>query len=284
MAKYLDLSGLSYFWEKIKSIIPGTSNPNYIDNAWFTVNQRDQSSYTQPGYFVDRWKWQSGQGAILTTHEGIYIDNPSSIRLRQVIPFITYETLLDKNVTLSVILDDYVYSVSGTIPDTWPSEDTVLLSQETSNYRLKLDLMSYGAIRVEVFIYATMTIKAVKLEFSPYSTLANDAPPDYETELEKCKYHFRRLKASGAANILTGTATSATSAEFYLPGEMYENAGTISKSGTITVNGKSVTAVAQVQTSEGIIITATSSGLTAYNGAVLNFANGAYIDITHETA
>ena len=61
-----------------------------------------------------------------------------------------------------------------------------------------LDLGMNAAGQFVLSIRSTQTIRAVKLELGTVSTLANDAPPDYEEELKKCKQYYREwISTSG---------------------------------------------------------------------------------------
>ena len=57
-----------YYTEtEIDTIRRGISNSNYLDNPWFTINQRGKSTYTGNGYTIDRWKCNDGAGGNSTT-------------------------------------------------------------------------------------------------------------------------------------------------------------------------------------------------------------------------
>jgi hypothetical protein len=58
--------------------VQSISNPNLLDNPWFTVNQRGQNVYTSEGYTVDRWRLSYGTGA--TTHQAT-VNNDNSITI-----------------------------------------------------------------------------------------------------------------------------------------------------------------------------------------------------------
>ena len=59
----------------------------------------------------------------------------------------------------------------------------------------------------------TMSFKAVKLEIGTASTLENDVPPDYGSELAKCQYYYEKITATdgnlslGHGNVGTTTTT-----------------------------------------------------------------------------
>jgi len=266
-----------------KNISAGGTNPNLLDNPFFTVNQRGAASYTGNVYMVDRWKGANSRTTITVNAGYVNLSTNSSGN-----GFLQQK--LSESYTGVLTYSVYVRGTGAGVLSIQDSNGTSLDDITIDNPGNDWTLVSgtYEAttpVAAVVFRVNTSTnydIKCVKLEVGSVSTLANDVPPDYGTELAKCRYYFHRLNASGAVNILTGATTSTTSATFVLPHEMAVNTGSITRTGTITVNGQSVTAASQTQTSAGVTITVTASGLIAYNGAVLNLASGAYIDISHD--
>lgn len=264
----------------------GRTNPNLLDNPWFTVNQRSASNITGSSGgtpSVDRWLlFGSGSTTDLTvTSNGVSVHSASS-GFAQRMPSDLADYLDGKTVTLSVMDTSGEVASGSLVYDKTTLKNTGSLT--IGSYTCALYAGKSGSNQIFSITTGANTIplRAVKLELGSVSTLANDAPPNYAEELAKCRYYFHRLNASSAVNILTGATTSTTSATFVLPHEMAVNTGSITRTGTITVNGQSVTAASQTQTSAGVTITVTASSLTAYNGAVLNLASSAYIDISHD--
>ena len=259
-------------------------NRNLLDNPFFTIRQRGDGSFTGNVYGVDRWRGGNSRTTITGASGYITLSTNSSGNglFRQVLSQ-TYEGTYTFSAKVrgtgsgAIFFQDSGGTFIGTTTEFSLNNETKIVTNTFTTSGTAI-----GGVGFRADTSNSYDILCAKLEQGSVSTLANDAPPDYGTELAKCRYYFRRIKASAAANVLIGATTSTTAAVFVVPGEMYVNTGTISKSGTITANTKSVTAVSQVQSSEGITITATSSGLTANNGAVLNFASGAYIDISHD--
>ena len=186
------------------NIMAGGSNPNLFLNPWFTVNQRGRTSFSTTGMLVDGWRVSSGSlthtinadGSITIGHGGTgnlvnRIDLPPT-------------ALAGKTVTFSVMLGD------GSIGH-W----TVTAPAPTNSSQLIIN-QSFGGRIVNLYVMAStspygyglsiysnnpstdITLRAVKLEVGSVSTLANDAPPDYASELAKCRYYFQRVAVAGS--------------------------------------------------------------------------------------
>ncbi len=271
-----------------ENIAAGSVNENLLDNAWFgsgvVVNQRGLTTWTTTGMFIDRWRIQTFNGGMSLGTDGLVItgvNSSSMMRIRQHIPNAFLNQLIGRPITFSVMVNGTVYSTTGYVTAEGDNLiDGVIINVGSGNITLLVAWLNDGTLRADIRVYTPCTINAVKLEVDAYSTLGTDCPPKYAEELRKCQYYFHRL--SGVANILIGATTSTTSATFVLPHDMFTNTGSITRSGTITVNGQSVTAATQTQTTAGVTITATASSLTANNGAVLTLGSGAYIDISHD--
>jgi len=182
--------------------VQATSNPNLLDNPWFTVNQRDFSSNSSQGvlnYTVDRWCliYNPSGRTVSKTSNGITIDTNSGIAiLWQLFATNKSADLVGRTVTASVMLSDgTIYYGTGVVPakDSAAASEVKLI--DVDNFYLYLQYttsQSKGLFATGICFKSgkTCTIKAVKLELGTVSTLANDSRPDYTTELTKCQRYF----------------------------------------------------------------------------------------------
>ncbi len=184
-------------WDRILTSGNQTSKPNLLDNPWFTVNQRGQSSYTNTSSFygVDRWMVRSD--AKLNTIETVNSDGTITITndsgnsyILQYLREYKAEYFIGKEVTFSVMKGDstiishtfiYTSATSGMLDwDTGDSEVT----------KLRWQYQNSGCFTPVIFYNSGATIKAIKLEIGKESTLHLDIQPNYATELIKCQRHF----------------------------------------------------------------------------------------------
>lgn len=188
----------------------GYSNPNLLDNPWFTINQRGKSEYTPDDgfdkYTIDRWKSFWGQKVVVNGY-GKGLTCTLANNLCQFINHDLSESLRGKDVTLSVkLIDGSVYAVTATIPMVSQTGDLFMEMKFDKTYpglsdmcivNLKDGYSSFytGGFMVSLYggQYGATTWIAIKLELGPVSTLANDGPPDYATELAKCQRYFYRM-------------------------------------------------------------------------------------------
>lgn len=182
------------------------SNPNLLDNPWFTVNQRGATTYdgtTEGQYTVDRWKLTiANRGTITVTDNGITLSaNNSTLNpiFRQFIEKTIFDSLKGKTVTLSIMLaNGSIRSETATIPLN-PVIDNPLISCNIDGIlyaRLYYHNDSTGRGMLNIVKNASETlsynIRAVKLELGSVSTLAMDTAPNYTTELLKCQRYFHK--------------------------------------------------------------------------------------------
>lgn len=168
------------------------SNRNLLNNSFFTINQRGQTSHSGKGYFVDRWK-SSNSAAVFTIEENMITlsNNGSNSFFRQVLenplsPHVVY--------TLSFLIKG---NAKGYISFNY-SQDTTIVGQVAyfnSNYEnwsnvfLTLEapaeqVADMCSIRCDGGY--TFQICAAKLEKGAISTIVNDTVHDYGTESIKC--------------------------------------------------------------------------------------------------
>lgn len=256
------------------------SNRNLLDNQFFTINQRGFAGGSTAGYTVDRWK--NDNGSAITFSDGV-IGLPANTVFIQPIEPDLYAELVGKTVTLSVLYSDNTIA-SGTI--TVPSSG--------STYATGTPRLAMNGTNKRFFCYpsTSISVKAFKLELGSVSTLANDAPPDYEEELLKCQRYFIRINAETAYGVI-GTAyiSAANNALMLLNINMRARPTTVTTSGTfrIMANGTSysgvvLTADKDVSNSRVLRFSCyrSAAGLTIGQAALITADNNAasYIDIS----
>ena len=261
------------------------TNPNLLDNPWFTVNQRELTSYSA-GYSVDRWVVTSN-ASINVLSNGIELTttvNRWGLEQRCVKNLIPHGT----KVTFSALIDDgeivqgsFVWN--GSSVNLYPNGSAVGLEINTAP-------AAYDRWYVCNTVASTHTIHAVKIEIGSVSTLANDAPPDYGTELAKCQRYFVRMSVGTSQYYPVGLCVWAngTTGRFaiYTPATMRTTPTSISFSGNVYVrgNGMSTTVTtfgALSAVANGVLANVVcSSALTADYAYGLVLMSGAYIDLS----
>lgn len=184
------------------------TNRNLLDNAWFTVNQRGQSSYgDSSGYTCDRWRNViAGRGSVDISGDGLTITANDSTQG----PFVRQDTelkisdFIGKTLTLSFkLLDGSIYSESATITGN-ELENIAIISVNHESIRALLFVNSSGLLFVNIRKDASeelaYTIRAIKLEIGSISTLAMDTAPNYTEELLKCQRYFYRIGGKTATS------------------------------------------------------------------------------------
>lgn len=203
--------------EGLKEYSKRYSNPNLLDNPWFTVNQRGKSEYTPDDgsnkYTVDRWKSHWGQKVVVNGY-GQGVTCSLANNFCQFIDHDLSESLRGKEVTLSVkLIDGSIYSATATIPMVSQIGDEFASITLTGGgypglsgscvVNLKHGYSGFYTDGFMVTLYGgdsgPCTWVAAKLELGSVSTLANDSPPDYATELAKCRRYFYRIKGGGGS-------------------------------------------------------------------------------------
>lgn len=185
------------------------SNPNLLDNPWFTVNQRGLSSYSS-GYTVDRWASSNLISSVDVSDDGIEINCPQltgtqSAEVHQYMEDNRIAALDGKMLTLSCIIGSTLYQGSGIYHyDT--NEVTINVPIQTGVSLQLRNIPANASTRrfiVRVIFDTSMEsaltvgpIRAVKLELGSISTLAMDTAPNYATELAKCQRYFVRYSGN----------------------------------------------------------------------------------------
>ena len=180
--------------------IGGRPNRNLLDNAYFKgggsqqgggqfpINQRGQTSYTTPGYTIDRWLLSHDTTAVVTvTEEGVALSNSGEGNL----------FLIQKSERVYDDRSEYTFSVLTAENMLY----SAVLKPRSSTYpasglyfSLSADSVTIGALAGNAW-----NIKAVKLESGSTQTLAHQDEdgnwvlneiPDYGEELAKCQRYL----------------------------------------------------------------------------------------------
>ena len=196
--------------------VQAISNPNLLDNPWFTVNQRGQSSYTiVNAYSVDRWKAIIDDPNLsctisINSDNSLTVSAPASnIWFIQYGPIIDLELLKGKTITLSVDAtasdnnSGRLYS-SFFANNRWDEFDATNIPAGRHITSLTFTIPSsfvypvteYTSFGINIYSNKSITIHSTKLEIGSVSTLHMDTAPNYQQELAKCQRYFQRIKSN----------------------------------------------------------------------------------------
>lgn len=173
------------------------TNPNLLDNPWFTINQRGQNSYTADVanmYTFDRWKME-GTASVdysITQNADKTVTITNNTNDQEWFTQFQESSFGDGNTdfTISVL----VTSISGTaFIGTGATTHTVYQELTSGLNILTFKPTDFALIRIITLNDSSVTIKAIKLEKGSISTLALDSAPNYATELLKCQRYFLRI-------------------------------------------------------------------------------------------
>ena len=191
--------------QEITPYVQAISNPNLLDNPWFTVNQRGLTSVVG-GYIVDRWNGRATTGSSLSDGVVTIVNNRTEAGATtwwgQRVELDYAKRLIGKVLTWSVMLSDgEIKTYTFTIPN-----DSTNVQSADFNINGNLFYMRFEWTETAgcFFIWlrkpnSTISIKAVKLELGSVSTLAQDTAPNYATELLKCQRYFINAIGNGAS-------------------------------------------------------------------------------------
>lgn len=270
------------------------SNRNLLDNPWWgsgeVVNQRSVTAKPSNGaYWIDRWICSSGAdaNALSIGSAGVTFTIASSA-MWPAQKLANISALFGETLTASVLLSNGTIK-SGTATITSSASATFV-----NDSALTITLNTAGTFQLA--IKTTSTIRAVKLEKGSYSTLANDVPPDYGTELRKCMYYFQRIRQKNSYTLCVGfgeAMNSTTNIRITIPTAvpMRHQASAMSAvptgTGTMYIVGNGqllpVTAVSGLGvTGNAVTVNVTVSTAGAYNHIYgLRFTNNStYIDLS----
>lgn len=173
-----------------KNIAAGGTNPNLLDNPFFQVNQRSFTSGDfgtgSNGFTVDRWRCHRSIITVNADGSITFKPNLNSFGLNQAIE--TRKMEQGRTYTLSANIGGVIYS--------WSFEWTGQATYSPYIYNSARFYIQTGSA-FDMYLVTNseeITVYSMKLELGSVSTLANDTPPDYGTELAKCQRYFVRLK------------------------------------------------------------------------------------------
>lgn len=254
------------------NIMAGGSNENLLDNAYFVgggsqlgdgifpINQRGQTSYAGGGTTFDRWRLSSG-GSMTLAPEGVSVNG---LMFQKKV----FDLTVGDTYTLSRrTTDGNIVSVTGVVPST---EGWMIGNQNFGVY------FRPSTKVCDIQIWGEYFLQAIKLEKGAYSTIANDAPPDYGTELRKCLRYYYRITGVTFLDLGAALAETATAwlLRFPLPVPM-RVAPTTAVSGNFVLWNGSVgnacsgisthTAVTPPTNPAYVAIKGTSTGMTVGN-------------------
>ena len=173
---------------------------NLLDNSDFRnpVNQRGQTTYTEGGYTIDRWKMAS-KDTQLTVNNG-YITITNNAESGRV----TVENILPENhigEVLTVAVCDHdtgnVYCMSGTVPEVDSTESQYFCNVDFNGNTLRLLLRNSGKLSVCITVGngASVHLRWAALYEGAYTadTLPPYQPKGYAAELAECKRYYELL-------------------------------------------------------------------------------------------
>ena len=178
--------------------VQSISNPNLLDNPWFTVNQRDVEkgvsiTTTTVRYWWDRWYCNSNRTFTYNTDNSI---TSSNIDIWQIIEG-GIEKLQGRTITLSIMLaDGTIKSGTYNVPQGVPSTNQFISVFNNDGINIVFGRLPSGNAQFSLLLGQNKTIKATKLELGSVSTLAMDTAPNYQQELAKCQRYFQRIKSN----------------------------------------------------------------------------------------
>lgn len=289
------------------------SNDNLLDNAHFVgggsqlgdgvfpINQRGQTSYSNgTNTTIDRWKTENS--SISVDADGLtWTATGDNNQFEQITE--NYKLIEGETYTATIDCDILAGSARlfvGGIGYPWPTvagstvnvssgitKVTFTFAREsgyTGKYKFALASTSNGA---------TVKLYACKLERGSISTLANDVPPDYGTELIKCRGYFERINTLGSSEIVgMGMGVSSSSVRIGIPSLICHTIQSVTYSGGGLLlegggNYRTLTSIGKLNaTPKNGFLTVTcgsSDAITLYQTyALVGTAAGGYIDISAE--
>ena len=186
-------------WRELVSL-DQISNPNLLDNWYFAdpVNQRGLTEYGE-GYTIDRWCLYVSGTTTISIENGVVIHEGAGGCFQQRLERSKMEKLLGQAATLSVLIDNQLYSATDILG--YPGNKCIIRGLPVGESSLFWD-----DVKCEVNFSlkgGAGVLQAVKLELGTIQTLAhqdtagnwvlNDPPPDPTLELLKCQRYFKSI-------------------------------------------------------------------------------------------
>lgn len=231
------------------------NHENLLDNPWFTVNQRGQSEYVGSKYTFDRW--HGSTNGTITKDNGTltYSSNSAGDSFLENRYYLDANVYGGKEYTASILFGDgTIKSKTFTMPISSTASTLLGTCFDENENGLRIyrrpDTEEYNfMMQIRVLKNTSVSFKAVKLELGTVSTIANDAPPNYELERYKC------------------TMSTADSADTYANGGMIK--------GTLSAGSTSITLTDSRITTDSVFRFFTSKFGVSPTGATVN--NGSII-------
>jgi len=248
------------------------SNRNLLDNWYFVgggsqlgdgifpINQRGQTSYSSYQVTIDRWTLFGG--SVVLAADGITVtSSPDFGQLLEPsrIPVGTYtasvKTADGKIGSITFTTTGSQFYAGGAMGDTGVTLNFIdLWAPDKSLFSLQCQ---------------GVKIAAAKLEKGTVSTLANDAPPDFGEELQKCQHYLYAVTFPG--HVFTGQICLALDTQninwnLITPVPMVQNRlPSITASNSLNTNGVAISGLTSVNYPFGnnVKISGQASGLTA---------------------
>lgn len=192
-----------------KNIAAGNTNPNLLDNPYFgasAVNQRGFTSFTSTGDYTDTYtidRWLITRAALTKSNNGLaFAWNGTNLTYGNLAQKMGLESdnLTGRLLTASCKLaTGEIYAVSFTAQH---ASYTAAMGPFT--FEFIWNATTGYAFIIRSYTTASTTIEAAKLELGDYSTLANDAAPNYAAELAKCQRYFIDVTTPSYATTTAG--------------------------------------------------------------------------------
>ena len=221
------------------------SNPNLLDNPWFTVRQRGDGPFTTADTVgIDRWKTNGSSGSVTGNSGYVSVSNAAGATFYQRLRDGAVE--LGETYTVSIMENDGTIS-TGTIVTSTNREYVISVGP----WMFELDARTAFAPNYRFMVYKNSAwsgnFKAMKWEKGAFSTLANDAPPELSIARIPCYENHLRLKGQYAP-VGYAIALSTTLALLAIPTPVpMRIAPTPSLSGTLYFNAGTPFAITSVQ-------------------------------------
>ncbi len=273
----------------ITTITNDLSNPNFLLNSDFSVNQRGQTTYTGSNvYTADRWQLTSGEFNVST--KTLRIASQYGALVQKIF---NYEKYAGKTITISAKItafstaDAYRLLIRDGSNRTYSINKTGVLSY-TYTLPASISQLRIGLMYVNSSGNDTISFDYIKCEFGDKAT--KFVPRNYDFELNECKKYYQIINfKNNQTSFYFGFNTSSTAARLFVPLNMVQKPTlTVSSAnhfGLLTSNGyQTLTSLTMGQFVEnGINLNCVSQSLTAGNATSLYVINNtAYLKFEAE--